>query len=300
MDVAVTGASGLIGTALVAALEGAGHRPLRVVRGTPGGDAIGWDPAAGTIDAAGLEGVDGVVHLAGAGIGDHRWTDDYKRAIRESRQQGTALLARTLAGLQRPPGVLVSQSGINYYGDRGDQEVTEATGAGEGFLANVCVVWEAATQPAADAGIRVVRTRTAQVLTPKGGALAKQLPLFRFGVGGRFGSGRQWQAWISLDDEIGVLLHALTSGLSGPVNACAPQPVRNAEFAATLGRVLGRPAVVPVPAFGPRLVLGGERAEALLFESVRAIPQALLGDGYRFTHPDLEGALRALLGRPAG
>lgn len=299
MDVAITGASGLIGSALTEALRAAGHRPIAITRATPGPDAIGWDPSAGAIDAGGLEGLDAVVHLAGAGVGDHRWTDAYKREIKESRQQGTTLLATTLAGLDHPPAVLVSGSAIGYYGDRGDQELTESSGSGTGFLPEVCIVWEAATKPAEDAGIRVARIRTGIVLTPRGGALRKQLPLFRFGLGGRFGDGRQWQSWISLDDEVGAIVHLLDADVAGPVNLTAPNPVRNAEFTTTLGAVMGRPTFLPTPSFGPRLVLGKELAQALLHDSARVMPSALLASGYEFAQPDLEGALRTMLGKDA-
>jgi len=301
VDVAVTGASGLVGRALVAALEGDGARVRRLVRpGAPSGPAtVSWDPAGGAIDAAGLEGVEAVVHLAGVGIGDRRWTDAHKRAVLDSRVRGTGLLARTLAGLAQPPKVLVSASAIGIYGDRGDEVLTEAGTTGEGFLADVCRAWEAATAPAEAAGIRVAHVRSGIVLSPQGGALRKQLPLFRIGLGGRFGRGRQWQSWISLDDEVGAIRHLLDHPVAGPVNLTAPHPVRNAEFATTLGRVLRRPAVVPVPPFGPALLLGRELAHELLFTSQRVVPEVLAGSGYRFRHQELEPALRHLLGRPA-
>ncbi len=299
MQVAVTGASGLIGTVLCTALRTAGHDVIRVARGdASAADAIGWDPAAGTIDAAGLEGVDGVIHLAGAGIADRRWTDEQKRLILESRTKGTGLLATTLADLDRPPKVLVSGSAIGFYGDRGDEVLTETSEAGSGFLADVCVQWEAATRPAADAGIRVAHARTGLVLSTEGGALQKMLPLFRLGLGGRLGSGRQWWSWISIDDEVGALMWLLDSDRSGAVNLTAPNPVTNADFTSTLGSVLGRPTWLPVPGFGPKLVLGSELADELLFTSVRVEPQALLDGDYRFHHAGLEPALRAVLGRP--
>lgn len=299
MDVVITGSSGLIGTALRAALEDAGHRPIALVRRapTPGADEIQWDVEAGTIDASSLEGIDAVVHLAGAGIGDKRWNAAYKRLVLESRTKGTALLAETLAGLDDKPSVFLSGSAIGYYGPRGEEIITEATPAGDTFLADVCVQWEAAAQPAVDAGIPTAFLRTGIVQTAEGGALQKQLPLFKLGVGGRFGSGRQYQSWITLDDEVGAIVHLLTAGVTGPVNLTAPEPVTNAEFAKTLGKVLKRPAVFPVPAFGPRLLLGREMADALLFESQRILPEVLEASGYTFQHPTLETGLRAVLGK---
>jgi uncharacterized protein (TIGR01777 family) len=293
MDVLVTGSSGLIGTALRAALTAGGHRPVRLVRGAATGDAIAWDPAAGTIDAASLEGIDAVVHLAGAGIGDHRWTDAYKSEIRDSRTKSTTLLATTLAGLSARPAVLLSGSAVGIYGDRGD----ESSPPGTGFLAEVCVAWEAATVAAEEAGIRVAHLRTGIVLSTAGGALKKQLPLFKAFLGGRFGKGDQWQSWISIDDEVGAIVHLLTSDVRGPVNLTAPGPVTNKVFAATLGTVLGRPAKLPVPAFGPKLLLGGELADNLLFTGQQVLPKVLEADGYTFAQPTLEGALQALLGK---
>jgi uncharacterized protein (TIGR01777 family) len=300
MDVVVTGSSGLIGTALVEALRAHGHRPVRLVRRPAGGDdELTWDPGAGTIDAGGLEGVDAVVHLAGAGIGDHRWTDAYKREVLTSRTAPTALLARTLAGLRRPPSVLLSGSAVGYYGASETETFTEASPAGDGFLAEVCVAWEEATAPAAEAGIRVAHLRTGIVLSPRGGALRKTLPLFRLGLGGRMGSGRQWWSWIALDDEVGAILHLLGTPVSGPVNLTAPAPATNAEFTRALGHVLHRPTLLPVPAFGPKLVLGAELADALLFSGQRVLPTVLQSSGYAFAHPELDGALRAVLDRAA-
>ena len=296
MKVAVTGSSGFIGTALTAALVAAGHDVVRVVRGAGGGPGtVRWDPKTASIDAAGLAGIDAAVHLAGAGIADHRWTDDYKRELVASRLDGTSLLARTLAGLDRPPAVLVSASGIDYYGDRGDEVLDETASKGTGFLSDLCAGWEAAADPAREAGIRVAHTRSGIVLSPRGGALKKQLPLFKLGLGGRFGSGRQWQSWITLDDEVGAILHLLTTEGAGPVNLTAPNPVTNAEFTKTLGAVLHRPAVLPVPSFGPKLVVGSELADVLLFESKRVVPRALERNGYTFRYPTLDAALRHLL-----
>lgn len=297
MDVVITGSSGLIGSALRIALSAAGHRPIRLVRRAPeaGADEIRWDPSGGTIDARSLEGCDAVINLAGAGIGDKRWNDDYKRLLVTSRTEGTALLASTLADLQRRPAVLLSGSAVGFYGPQGDEVVTEATPAGTTFLAGLCVEWEAAAERAADSGIRTAFLRTGIVLTPDGGALAKMLPLFKLAVGGKFGSGEQYQPWITLDDEVGAIMHLLENDVHGPVNLTAPNPVKNRTFAKTLGEVLNRPAVVPVPAFGPRLLLGREMADALLFESQRILPTVLEAAGYGHQHPDLESGLRSVL-----
>ncbi len=301
MKIAVTGSTGLIGSALCRSLAADGHEVVAVVRRPvlAGESAVRWDPMDGTVDAAGLDGVDGVVHLAGAGIGDKRWSDAYKRLVLESRTKGTDLIARTVAGLDRPPAVLVSGSAIGIYGDTGDTSVDEQCPAADDFLADVVTQWEAAAAPAVEAGIRVPFLRTGIVLSPEGGALAKLLPLFRYGLGGRMGSGRQWWSWISLADEVGVIRWLLDHEISGPVNAVAPHPVTNVELTKTLGSVLHRPTVVPVPAFGPKLLLGSELADALLFTSARIEPGVLTANGYEFAHPDLEGALRAMLGRPA-
>ncbi|MGH9111839.1 MAG: TIGR01777 family oxidoreductase, partial [Acidimicrobiales bacterium] len=259
-----------------------------------------WDPAGGTIEGGALAGIDAVVHLAGAGIGDKRWTPERKREIRESRTLGTGLLTRTLAELPRPPAVLVSASAIGYYGERGDEELTESSPPGDSVIADVVQAWEGAAQPAVDAGIRTVFARSGMVLSAEAGALPRMLPLFRFFVGGRLGSGRQWWSWVSIDDEVGAIRFAIDRGdLVGPVNVTAPEPVTNAQFTAALGSVMHRPTVVPVPAFGPRLVLGRELADELLFTSQRVVPTALTAAGYRFAHPDLPTALRAVLGSRA-
>ena len=302
MDVAVTGASGLIGTGLVDALHRRGDTVRRVVRRPPGpadgpGPFVRWDPDAGTIDAAGLEGVDAVVHLAGEGIGEKRWSDEQKRRILESRTRGTQLLAETLAGLDPRPRVLVSASAIGYYGNRGDQRLTEDDPAGEGFTAEVCVAWESAARPAVEAGIRVAHPRTGIVLSRDGGALPRLLPLFKLGLGGRLGSGKQWWSWITIDDEVGALLHLIDHDVAGPVNLTAPNPVTNAGMTKTLAGVLHRPAVVPVPSFGPKLVLGRELGTELLFFSQRVVPAKLEASGFRFAFPDLEPALRHVLDR---
>jgi len=299
MDVAISGSSGLIGTALAAALTDAGHRPVRLVRRAPSGDEIRWDPDDGTIDAPSLEGIGAVVHLAGAGIGDHRWTDEYKLEILRSRTKSTVLLSGALAELAKPPTVLVSGSAIGFYGDRGDELLDETSPAGTGFLPEVCVAWEAATVAAEEAGIRVAHIRTGIVLSGQGGALKKQLPLFKIGAGGKLGSGRQWQSWISIDDEVGAILHLLTADVHGPVNLTAPNPVRNTEFTKTLAAVLSRPSFLPIPSFGPKLLLGGELADNLLLAGQRVTPTVLEGSGYAFRHPTLEVALRAVLDKPA-
>ncbi len=294
MRIAVTGATGLIGGALVADRRANGDEVVCISRRASGAD-ITWAPSEGKLDPGALEGVDAVVHLAGAGIADHRWTDDHKRAIRDSRLDGTALLARTIAGMARPPAVLLSGSAIGIYGSRGDEVLDETSAPGTGFLADVCVAWEAATAPAADAGVRVAHLRTGIVLSGDGGALRKQLPLFKFGLGGKMGSGRQWQSWISIDDEVGAIVHLLSSAVSGPVNLTAPNPVTNAEFTDTLGTALHRPTVLPIPKFGPQLLLGAEAADNLLFTGQRVVPKVLLADGYQFRHPDLADALQAAI-----
>ncbi len=301
MKILVSGASGLIGSALVPVLTASGHDVIRLVRSQPaaGEAAVRWDPEAGTLDAAGLEGLDAVVHLAGENLAEGRWTAEKKRRIRESRVKGTRLLCEALAGLARPPRVLVSASAVGYYGDRGDELLTKESPPGSGFLAAVARDWEAAAEPARRAGIRVVHPRMGPVLTPAGGVLAKMLPPFQAGLGGRVGSGRQYVSWIAVDDLLDAMLHLLaTEALRGPVNMVAPRPVTNAEFAATLGRVLGRPAVLAVPAFAARLALG-EMADEVLLASARVTPVRLAASGYRFRYPELEGALRHLLGRPA-
>ena len=299
MLVAVTGASGLIGTAVVRRLRAEGHQVLRLTRSRPSGpDQLQWDPMAGRLDPDALAKADAVVHLAARNIGDRlRWTAATKRDLLQTRVEGTGLVAGTMAGLAEGPRVLVCASGVGFYGDRGDEVLTEASSGGRGFLADVVRRWEEAADPARAAGLRVVHLRTGPVQTAAGAGLPKQALMFRLGIGGRLGSGRQWLSWISLDDIAGAYLHALTrEDLDGPVNAVAPNPVTNAEFTATLARVLRRPAVLHVPAFGPRLVLG-EAADELLFVSQRARPARLQATGYRFQFPELEPALRQTLGR---
>ncbi|MDB2392456.1 TIGR01777 family oxidoreductase [Acidimicrobiaceae bacterium] len=297
MDIAITGASGLIGTALSASLTSQGHRPIALVRraAKAGADEIQWDPAGGTIDAASLEGIDAVVHLAGAGIGDKRWTDDRKKVIRDSRTAGTSVLATALAGLSAKPSVFVSGSGIGYYGSQGDSVLTEADPAGTGFLADVCVEWEAATAPASDAGIRTALARTSVVMSDQGGTLKKQLLLFKLGLGGRFGPGTQWLSWISLTDEVRALEFMITNDIAGPVNLCAPNPVTNLEFTKALGSVLKRPTLVPVPLFGPKLLFGSELVEQLILASQKGMPSVLTNAGFTFENPELEPTLHRLL-----
>lgn len=299
--VVVAGSSGLIGGALVRALEAEGTRVVRLLR--PGSrspasaeDAAVWDPAAGTIDVRALEGADAVVNLAGVGVADHRWTEAHKAAVLDSRVRSTTLLAEALAAMDQPPPALVNSSAIDYYGDRGEETLYEDSGPGRSFLAGVCLAWEAATVPAAAAGIRVAHIRTGIVLSPHGGALGKLLLPFKLGAGGRIGPGTQWWSWISIDDEVAAILHVMRSAeLSGAVNLTAPNPVRNAEFAATLARVLSRPALLPVPRFALRAALGDFADEALL-GSKRILPRRLGETGFRFAWPELEPALRALVG----
>ncbi len=301
MRVVVTGSSGLIGQALCSLLGGYSHDVVRVVRRPvrPGEIAIRWDPEFGTIDSGDLEGVDAVIHLAGAGIGDHRWNDARKRVLVESRTRSTAMLSSALAGLDRPPPVLVSASAIGFYGDRGDEMLTELSAPGNDFLASLCVRWEAETTPAAEAGIRVVCARTGVVMSRQEGALPKLLRLFKLGLGGRFGSGAQWWSWITLDDEIRAIAWLLENDVSGPVNLTAPNPVTNREFTRVLSAVLSRPARLPVPRFGPSLLLGSELADALLFTSARVRPTVLESGGFVFSQPDLEAGLRGMLKSPA-
>ena len=297
MKIVISGASGLIGTQLVTKLSSSGHEVVRLVRRSPKSGEIQWNPKTGTLDAAALEGTDAVIHLSGAGIGDKRWSAAYRKEILDSRTDTTALLAKTIASLSRKPSVFLSGSAIGIYGARNDEQLTEVSTHGTGFLADVCEQWEAAAKPAVDAGVRTVYLRTGIVLSPKGGALKKLLPLFKLGVGGKFGNGKQWQSWISIDDEIGAIEYLLTANVSGAVNLTAPNPVTNAEFTKVLASVLKRPAIVPVPTFAPKILLGGELADALLFTGQRVIPAALNASGYTFKHTTLESALRSLLSK---
>lgn len=295
-DVAVTGASGFLGSALLPALRTAGWTPRAVVRGTAGPGEVLWNPAGGTLDHAALEGVDAAVHLAGESIAAGRWTAETKRRIRDSRILGTRLLAESLGRLMRRPRVLVTASAVGIYGDRGDEVLTEDSPLGSDFLAGVGQEWESATKPAADAGIRVVHLRFGIILAREGGALPRMVRPFLLGVGGPIGSGRQWMSWIAQEDAIAAVLEALRNERArGPINAVAPDTVRNADFAVALGAVLHRPALIPAPAFALRL-LYGEMADAALLASQRVVPARLEAHGFRFRYPTLPAALDAILG----
>ena len=297
MKIIISGASGLIGKPLVKKLSIAGHEVVQLVRRTPNANESRWNPATGQIDASVIDGADAVIHLSGAGIGDRRWTTKYKQELVESRTKSTALLASTIANCAKKPSVFLSGSAIGIYGPRGDEELTEQSSNGSSFLAEICKQWEAAAKPAVDAGVRTVYLRTGIVLTPLGGALKKQLPLFKLGLGGKFGDGRAWQSWISLDDELAAIEHLLTAKVSGAVNLTAPNPVTNADFTTTLARTIKRLAILPIPKFGPQLLLGAELADALLFTGQRVMPAELLKSGFVFKHSTIEVALRALLNK---
>lgn len=296
--IVVTGASGLIGTKLVAALEADGNRVLRAVRREAKNDLeLSWDPVAGTIDRDKLEGVDAVIHLAGAGIADKRWNESYKQLLIDSRVDGTTLIAETIAGLENKPRLFACASAIGYYGNRGDTELDESASSGDGFLPEVCMQWEKSCQAARDAGIRTVNMRIGVVLSTAGGALKEMLTPFKLGGGGILGSGRQHFSWISLDDIVRAMQFIVKhETLSGPVNLVSPNPVTNREFTKTLGRVLSRPTVLPMPAFAARLLFG-EMADALLLASTRVVPGALTNAGFDYHHGELEPALRHVLGR---
>jgi uncharacterized protein len=303
MKLVISGSSGLIGTALTGRLLASGHSVTRLVRAprtSSEPDAVVWNPAEGTIDAAALHRCgpfDGVVHLAGAGIGDKRWSSARKDTILGSRIESTQLLVDALAALPSRPSVLISASAIGWYGVRGNESLTESSTAGTGFLADVCEAWEAAARPAADLGIRTVHLRSGVVLSRRGGALAKLVPLFRFGVGGRTGNGRQYRSWITLDDEVGVIERCLVDDrLVGPVNATAPQPATDAELAKALGSALHRPSALPAPAAAVRLALGTEMADQLVLGGQRVLPAALEAVGYRFLHAEVGEAVAAVLG----
>ncbi len=306
MNVIVAGSSGLIGTALVERLTATDHTVTRLVRGPTAAKPprarttdVTWDPATGTIDLAGLERAgpfDGAVNLAGAGIGDRRWSVARQQLVLDSRLAATSLLVDSLLRLSTPPAVLVNASAVGFYGDRGDEELTEASATGTGFLASVCRAWEAEARPAADAGIRTVLLRTGIVLSPRGGVLGRLLPLFRVGLGGRTGTGKQFRSWITLADEISAVEHCLgDGGVSGPVNATAPDPATDAELARALGAALHRPTVLAAPAAGLRLLLGAEMADELVLGGQRVLPAVLLARGFEFAHTDLAAAVRAML-----
>ena len=296
MKIAITGATGLVGSQLSPFLSTCGHDVVAISRGPPGPGTIHWDVETKQIDAAALEGLDVVVHLAGENLAS-RWTLEKKRKIRDSRVEGTQFLSEQLAKLQQPPKVLVCASAMGYYGDRGDELLSESSPAGRGFLAGVCKAWEAAADPAREARIRVVHARFGLILSPRGGALKTMLLPFRLGLGGPIGNGRQYWSWISLDDVVESLHHLiLHEQIAGPVNICAPRPVTNYEFTKTLGKVLGRPTVLAVPKFAVRTTLG-EMADEMLLSSMRMEPQVLQETGYEFRDVDLELCLRKLLGR---
>lgn len=299
MRIVVTGSSGLIGSALVRSLLADGHDVLRLVRRAPqprqdGSTEVRWNPPLGAVDRAALEGVDAAVHLAGAGVADHRWTQAYKDRIRDSRIQGTTTLAKALATLETPPRVLVSGSAVGYYGQTGDRPIDEDDPAGGDFLARVCVAWEECTGPAEAAGIRVAHARTGLVVASEGGAWARLFPLFKLGLGGRLGDGRQYWSYISLHDEVAALRFLLeTEGLTGAFNLTAPEPVTQGQVTEAMGRVLHRPAVLPVPEFALRTVLGEMAVEVV--GSHRVLPKRLLDAGFAFTHTTIDDAVRAAL-----
>ncbi len=296
MRVAVTGSSGLIGGALVRGLRSAGHEVRPIVRREPAPGEIRWDLGAGTIDAAGLGGCDAVVNLAGVGIGDHRWTKVHKARILDSRVKGTRLLAETIASLDPGPSVLLNASASGWYGDRGDQVLTEASSGGTGFLAEVCRSWESATQPAVDAGVRVAYLRSGIVLARHGGVIPIMARPFRLFAGGPVGSGRQWVSWVHIDDEVAAIAYLLTHEVRGPVNLASPNPVTNADFARALGRALHRPSLFRAPAALVELVAGHERVRELLLSGQRLLPAALQESGFKFRFPEIEPALRSIFG----
>lgn len=297
MRILVSGSHGLVGTALIKSLTEEGYEVVRLVRDKKdaGANEIEWHPDQDHIDAPRLEGLDAVIHLAGESIASGRWTDEKKRVIRDSRVKGTTLLSNTLAQLSRPPSIFISASAIGYYGNRGDEVLDETSKPGNDFLSSVCVEWEEATRPASEKGIRTINARFGIVLDSRGGALAQMLTPFRMGVGGRVGDGKQWMSWVALEDVVSGLKFLLgDSSVHGPVNFVAPNPVTNAEFTRTLGRVLSRPTFFPIPAFGARLAFG-EMADALLLSSQRVEPAVLEDNGFPFYWPTLEPALRHLL-----
>jgi uncharacterized protein len=299
LNILITGATGLIGSALASYFVKNQHRVIRLVRRISAGtDEITWNPSSGILDKSALEGLDAVVHLAGANIAAGRWTAEKKRRIRESRIAGTRLLSQSLAHLFDPPKVFVSVSAIGYYGNRGEEELDEVSGMGKGFLPELCREWEMATAPAAMRQIRTVIPRIGMVLSAAGGALALMLPLFRLGMGGRIGSGRQYVSWITIDDLVRIIFHTIgCETLQGPVNAVSPNPATNREFSKTLGHVLSRPAAFALPAFATRLAFG-QMADEVLLSGAKVSPARLMQSGFKFSFPQLEGALRHILQAP--
>lgn len=298
MKIVVSGASGLIGTPLVERLRGDGHEVVRLVRREPrAADEVRWDPTSGDLDPGALRGVEAAVNLSGANVGDKRWTPEFKRVIRDSRVNATRTLATALASLTPTPTVLVNGSAIGYYGDRGDEELTEQSTPGDGYFPDVVMDWEAATRPAQDAGIRTVHLRSGLVMARKGGAFGRLLPLFRLGLGGKLGDGSMWWSWITVQDEISAIVHLLDHDVSGPVNASGPRPATNAAVTKALGRALHRPALFVVPSFALRIGLG-EFANDVV-SSQRVLPHVLLDSGFTFAHQDLDTACRWLAGRPS-
>ena len=296
MKVAVTGASGLIGSALVPHLRARGDEVVTLVRRAPAAPGeVRWAPESGDLDLAGLAGTDAVVHLSGAGVGDKRWTEDYKRVILQSRVDSTRTISQAMAALDPLPRVLVSGSAMGVYGDRGDEELTETSAAGVGFFPDVVAAWEAAADPARQAGIRVVHTRTSLVMSRNGGAFGRLVPLVRLGLGGPLGSGQQWWSWLTLHDDVRARAFLIDHDIAGPVNLSSPQPLRQRDIASALGRIAHRPAVLPVPAFALRLALGEFAGDILA--SDRMVPAALTAAGFTFHHPDIDAAARWVLQR---
>ncbi|MEN6627909.1 MAG: TIGR01777 family oxidoreductase [Candidatus Sumerlaeia bacterium] len=300
MKIFISGSGGFIGNRLVAHLRAGGHEVVRMVRSQPPGDeAVFWQPASGRFDRSVLEEADAVINLAGENIAAGRWTEERKRSMRDSRVVSTQLLAEAIAAVGRRPRVLVNASAVGIYGNRGDEPLDESSAPGSGYLADVCRDWEAATEPAERAGVRVVRARFGVVLDPHGGALAKMLPYFKSGIGGRIGSGKQYISWITLDDVVWMMDHVLANeSVRGAINAVAPNPVRQAEFASELGKALGRPALVPTPATALRLMFG-QMAEETILASARVFPRSLLAGGFEFRDPDIETAFERFFSKDA-
>lgn len=296
MDVAISGSTGLIGNAFFAALEKRGDRAIRIVRTKPTDDEIGWDPGAGRIDAAALDGVDAIVNLSGESLGNKRWTPAQKAKLESSRIGSTTLLAETMANLENKPSVFLSGSAVGYYGDRGDEELTEQSGPGSIYLAGLAKRWEEATAAAAAAGIRVCLLRTGVVISPHGGAVRETLLPFKLGLGGRIGSGDQYWSWVSIDDQVGAMLHLLDQPeIRGPVNITGPNPATNAEYTRAFGDALNRPTFIPTPMIALYIRLGKEATENMLLASAKALPQRLIDSGYTFRHETVEEAFTELL-----